>query len=273
LRVADGQPTAQDPEKTQADLKRYTPHRMMWPSYWGTLKDGQVTVLNPEAAYELVRRPLKTREFTADLADVERDMNLTRRKELLGEERARVKPEEWTAEEKAKIDAAKAELAEAQIDQRMSEALAAIEEAYPDTQAVYISGGAGFVRAGDNKISAADPQLLGDAAEPYAWPLAHNVRPAQQSLGSTGCLECHSDQSLVFQAEVKPVGLLPNQQTVASKAYELQGADMLRLSTWNQLFAGRSLFKVAGLIALAVTCLIAVSAVAVNVATFWRRSG
>ena len=32
-----------------------------------------------------------------------------------------------------------------------------------------------------------------DAAKPYAWPLAHDVRPAVQSLGSDGgCTDCHS---------------------------------------------------------------------------------
>jgi hypothetical protein len=102
--------------------------------------------------------------------------------------------------------------------------------------------------------------------------MAHNVRPAQQSLGATGCLECHSDGALIFNTEVEPVGLLPDQETTAVKAHQLQEADMLRLSTWNQLFAGRSIFKIAGLIALGLAGLITVAAVAVNIGTYWRRS-
>jgi hypothetical protein len=33
----------------------------------------------------------------------------------------------------------------------------------------------------------------------YAWPIAHDVRPALQSLGSNGCDDCHSDKGPLFQ--------------------------------------------------------------------------
>ncbi len=270
LRVAAGEALEDSPGESESH-KKYTPHRMMWPSYWGVIQNGKVQVLNPEVVYELVRRPLKTKEFTEDLADVGRQMNLTKKKELLGDDRARVKPEEWTEDEQAKIAAAEAELRDEQINERMSGALLALEEAFPDAQAVYVSGGAGFVRAGE-RIELADPELLDVAAEPYAWPLAHNVRPAQQSLGSTGCLECHSDGALIFQTEIEPVGLLPDQPTQAVKAHVLQEADMDRLWSWNQMFAGRSMFKIAGLVALGLTCLITVCAMAVNLGAFGRRS-
>jgi hypothetical protein len=291
---------ADDPEtegvvQQEDEHLKYTPHRLMWPSYWAAIQDGQVTALNPEEVYEIVRRPLRTREFTEDLADVSRELNLSKRKELMGEDRARAKPEDWTEEEQAIIAEAEAVLREKQVHENMHAALQAIEEAYPGTQAVYISGGEGFVRAAEEetsqdgeqqaedqvgaegedagpKIVKLEPELLGQAAAPYAWPMAHNVRPAQQSLGVTGCLECHSDGALIFQTEVQPVGLLPDQQTVAAKAHELQDADMVRLTTWNQLFAGRSLFKIAGLAALGLAGLITVCAMAINLGTYWRRS-
>ena len=31
-----------------------------------------------------------------------------------------------------------------------------------------------------------------DAAKPYSWAFAHNVRPAAQALGAKGCSDCHS---------------------------------------------------------------------------------
>lgn len=233
----------------------YTPHRLMWPAYWGTIKDGSVQVLNPDQVHELVRKDLKVRrDFTEELAEVK--LSLSERAKLIGEARARAKPSDWTEEEKQKLAELEATMRTAQVAERMSVGLAAIETAFPGTQAVYISGGQGFVRVGDNGFKELEATQLGDAAAPYAWPLAHNVRPAQQALGATGCAECHSDQSLFFNAEIRPVGLLPNQPTQIVKSHQLQAADMERLGLWNEMFAGRSTFKIVGLLALAVTGLI-----------------
>jgi hypothetical protein len=254
------------------EAKTYTPHRMMWPSFWATLADDKLSPLNPEVAYELVRKPLKvrpTKEFTEGLSEVK--LLLGERKELIGEDRAKLKPEDWTPEEIAKITEAEAKAREVQVNERMAAALANIEVAFPNSTAVFVSGGAGFARDGDSKIKMLEDEQLGEFAKPYAWPLAHNVRPARQALGATGCLECHSDGSTFFGATIQPVGLLPGQKTVAVKAHEMQGADMERLRTWNQLFAGRSVFKILGLIALGLTCVLTLSAVAWNLGSFVRR--
>jgi hypothetical protein len=252
--IAAGEP-ADSEHGTESRDSPYTPHRLMWPAYWGTIQDGNVQVLNPDQVYELVRRDLKVRrDFTEELAEVK--LSLSERAKLIGEDRARLKPDDWTDEEKKKLGEAEAIQRTAQIAERMSVGLAAIEAAIPGTQAVYISGGQGFVREGDKGLKELDAAELGKAAEPYAWPLAHNVRPAQQSLGATGCTECHSDQSLFFNADITPVGLLPNQPTQPVKSHVVQAADMERLGRWNQMFAGRSTFKIFGLLALAVAGLI-----------------
>lgn len=256
---------------SDAHEAKYVPHRMMWSSFWGTIKDGTVTVLNPETAYDLIRRPLKVRrEFTEELAEVK--LSLGDRKELLGEDRARTKEEDYTDEERAAVDKAIADERVRQVGERMAEALAALEEAYPGSQAVYVTGGTGFVRKGEAEIEEIDAEKLGATVEPYAWPTAHNVRPARQSLGATGCLECHSEGSAFFHTSIAPVGLLPDQETESVKVHTLQQADMVRLGNWNQLFAGRSMFKIAGLVALGLTGLITLSALALSVGGVWRRS-
>ena len=112
---------------------------------------------------------------------------------------------------------------------------------------------------------------LGDAAQPYAWPLGHNVRPARQALGATGCYECHGENSLFFNAKLEPVGALPGQQTVAVATSSMQGVDMIRMSTWSQLFAGRESFKMAGIAALGLTILVTLCAIAINIGALWRR--
>ncbi|MCR9293196.1 MAG: hypothetical protein NXI32_10785 [bacterium] len=248
----------------------YTPHRLMWPSMWGTLGEDGFQVLHPEQAYALLKKPLKVRrEFTEELADV--SLSLTERKELLGEDRARVKDEERTAEENAKLQAAEAEKRKAQVSERMVAALEALEEEFPGKQAVFVSGGVGFVRDAEEGYKPADDPRLNEVVAPYAWPIAHNVRPARQSLGATGCLECHSQQSSFFHSVVTPVGVLPDQPTVSKQTHEMQQADMLRLTTWNQMFAGRALFKVAALLAFGLTVLIFLAALSSSLSGAWRR--
>lgn len=260
-----------DAELDHSGTSKYAPHRMMWPSFWGLIRKDEVEVLPPEKVYELIRKPLKVRrEFTEELGNVR--LSLSTRKELLGDERARARAEDWTDEEKNKIEAAEAEARAIQVNERIANSLAALEEAYPDGQAVFVSGGAGFVRKGEAELQTVNADKLGASAQPYAWPIAHNVRPARQSLGATGCLECHSDQSVFFNTEVQPVGLLPDQQVVSFQAHELQNVDMERMGNWNQMFTGRAFFKVIGLIALALTGVVTLSTVVWNIGNFWRRT-
>jgi hypothetical protein len=64
---------------------------------------------------------------------------------------------------------------------------------------VYISGGRifRFSRAG---------MLLSiehKAAEPYLWPIAHDVRPKDQALGARGCNDCHAPGGPFFAGTVR----------------------------------------------------------------------
>ena len=65
-------------------------------------------------------------------------------------------------------------------------------------EAVYIAGGKLY------RLDAAG-QVKDEAnaqAEPYLWPIGHDVRPASQALGANGCQDCHSKTSPVFFGEV-----------------------------------------------------------------------
>ena len=39
-------------------------------------------------------------------------------------------------------------------------------------------------------------------AEPYLWPIGHDVRPASQALGAKGCQDCHSEKAAIFFGNV-----------------------------------------------------------------------
>ncbi len=72
-------------------------------------------------------------------------------------------------------------------------------EVYPEREFAYISGGFVFSLNQDQKLQARQHP----AASPVSWPLAHNVRPAQQALGKNGCGDCHSTGSTVFFGRVE----------------------------------------------------------------------
>ncbi|MEZ6075224.1 MAG: hypothetical protein R3C56_05980 [Pirellulaceae bacterium] len=99
--------------------------------------------LNPEVAYDLVRKPLKVRkEFTEELREV--SLSLGAAQELLGEARARVKDDERTPKEREKVQEAEEIVREAQIEERMQAALLAIEEEFRGKQAVHVTAGTGW---------------------------------------------------------------------------------------------------------------------------------
>jgi len=80
----------------------------------------------------------------------------------------------------------------------ITEALKSLQETI-EGEAVYICGGKLYRLDGDSG------QLLEkehSAARPYLWPIAHNVRPAAQSLGVRRCEDCHSTDSPFFFGKV-----------------------------------------------------------------------
>ncbi|EMI56307.1 hypothetical protein [Rhodopirellula sallentina] len=268
---------------------RVTVARGMWPAYWGEMLDGNVRPLSPEKVYAATRRSLRVRRgFIEEISKPKlssRDLV-----ELLGEERGKVDPSEYTAEERDQVDALQLKEGEALFDEKVAASLEAIQEELDVQQAVYVSTGTVYALAEpepaetndaeeepnpkkatttDNEADA--PNRLRtvsvgnpDAVSMVSWPMAHNVRPAGWSLGATGCLECHADESVLFASTVTPVGPAPAVGTAVTMA-SLQGIDEADRLLWNQMFGGRKWYKllVAGsLVVLGVMMLLGLAAAA-----------
>jgi len=249
----------------------YTPHHMMWPAFWGTLEpEGGVQPLHPELAAAWIRRPLRVRrEFTNELQEIR--LSLSQRREAIGAERAQLPEDQWTAEEKQQLQEMEQRLRSEQIEQRISESLLAIQAEMPDRSAVYVSGGVGYVLDEDGVLEIRDAADLGSGAGPYAWPLAHNVRPAAQSLGVKGCAECHADDAAYFQMQVTGVGTVPDQPVAQQSVNQWQGTDPVLLASWNQLFQGRALFKIGSIVALSLVGLLILAAAVSHILGIWRK--
>ncbi len=63
---------------------------------------------------------------------------------------------------------------------------------------VYVTGGYSFSRTDAGTLIREKERM----AEPYMWPLAHDVRPASQSLGINGCNDCHTTDADLYFGEV-----------------------------------------------------------------------
>jgi hypothetical protein len=81
-------------------------------------------------------------------------------------------------------------------------------------------------------------------ADPVTWPLAHQVRPVQQSLGIHGCKDCHNVISDFFFTELKGTGPLLTQNTAKKSAASLMGLDGYFQRLFGLSFAVRGLLKI-----------------------------
>ena len=105
---------------------------------------------------------------------------------------------------------------------------------------VYISSGRMFRLSPDKKLTAADHR----AAGPVLWPLAHEVRPAQQSLGRNGCSDCHSAGSAFFFSKLEGRGPLLTKKNAVRASVAFMGRSSLFQRFFGLTFLVRPLLKV-----------------------------
>jgi len=94
-----------------------------------------------------------------------------------------------------------------------------VNEAKDGNEYVYISSGKLFRLDQNDKLEAKND----DAAKPVAWPLAHQVRPARQSLGVNGCTDCHKAGSSFFFGKVTGTGPLETKNVLVRSASSFMG--------------------------------------------------
>jgi len=118
--------------------------------------------------------------------------------------------------------------------------------------AVYIAGGKVYSLNGKNELEIAPSDL----AKPYAWPIAHDVRPAEQALGVRSCEDCHATDAPFFFGKTQvdtPVNMDGDPEFI--EMVELQGIDRVYMRAFNASFVFRPFLKIivfaaCGLIAL-----------------------
>ena len=105
---------------------------------------------------------------------------------------------------------------------------------------VYISGGQLF-RLGDDGSLEAESH---EAAAPTAWPIAHQVRPARQSLGVRGCTDCHKFNSAFFFGRVTGSGPLKTGRVAVRAASSFMNLSKPYQKLFGLSFSARPVFKI-----------------------------
>lgn len=229
-----------------------TPHRVVWPAFWGRMKGDKITPIDPEVAYGVLRSTLRIRkDFRRELvAGVKLTGDETAA--LIGKERAAVGESKMTDEEKAKI--AEARQAKAAVEFRktlLPKALAELAKADKDATPVYISGGKAWKLTADGRQV---ETFYTPAADPYGWAIGHDVRPARQSMGVKGCVECHTPTSDIFYSTAAAVGPAPDDRPPKIGLIASAGLDGDLLKAWEQSFQGHKVFKVVASISFTILC-------------------
>lgn len=177
---------------------KITPHKLIWPAYWGMLsKDNKV-------------QPVELATVTNTVGGVLKGVTAPR-------------TGDW------------APLKEEQIAQALK-ALGGSAEQKP----VYVTGGLLYRLGDDGKLL---PPQKHPAAAAYMWPIAHNVRPAAQSLGVGKCTVCHSTNSAFFFGNVAADSPVASVKGVGMKQYEFQQAPHGRTWAFAASFVFRPWFK------------------------------
>jgi len=118
-----------------------------------------------------------------------------------------------------------------------------------ETKPVYVTGGTLFELDDTGAVTSRKDH---PAAAPYAWPLAHNVRPAAQSLGVGKCTVCHATKSPFFFGKVAVDSPIVAVSNLAKAQYEFQKTSLARTWFFAFSFIFRPWFKVVAIGATAV---------------------
>lgn len=108
---------------------------------------------------------------------------------------------------------------------------------------VYVSGGR-LYRLDRNKTSII---FNHSAARPYLWPIAHDVRPAAQSLGTHSCEDCHSTDAPFFFGTVAVDSPVVTHPAVPKEMVEFQEIDRFYARAFAFSFVFRPWLKVVAL--------------------------
>jgi len=114
-----------------------------------------------------------------------------------------------------------------------------VSKASGGARPVYITGGKVYSLNASGKLASAEHEV----AAPYLWPIAHDVRPAAQSLGVRRCEDCHSVDAPFFFGLVSVDSPVKVVSSAGREMVEFQGLNRSYEWWFVSLYAFRPLLK------------------------------
>lgn len=213
---ADGAlPHIMSPVFVQGEDGKIAPHKMFWPAFWARLDSGHV---EPMAYAEVNKVAAQyVEKDTLGIGDWP-PMTASQITEIL---RA-----------VAAGDSSSAPLPQNKEAERGR------------AQPVYISGGMLYRIDKSGKLSEEDHP----AAQPYSWAVAHDVRPAGQSLGVRGCGDCHDTDAPFYFGEVAIDSPLESAANSTVEMIDFAGLNWFYSKIFAVSFVFRLWFKIITLV-------------------------
>ena len=161
---------------------KLTPNRVIFPSYWGWMDGDKITPMLPEqltaaGVGDILGAKPDAKTFSAMPTALTQDQINKVLEKLSTAPRPALKPADVVTARGATTNPTTA------------------PSASPAGEPVFVYGESLNKRSGIMPL----PASIG---APYAWPLAHDVRPAQQALGARGCTECHTNGAPIFHTTI-----------------------------------------------------------------------
>ena len=139
-------------------------------------------------------------------------------------------------------------------------ALAELKAATPSAKFAFIGHGRLWTVDGSNLVASVHA-----AAEPVAWPVGHDVRPARMARGANPvkCADCHTGGSDFFQAKIMPTGPLADAVVEPISQADLMGVGAGYHALLGTTFAMRPMLKIFMWTVFGFVCLFVMAAAAV----------
>ena len=215
-------PTIQEPVFSRVNRKgeavgeeapgaKIAPHRMVVPSFWGRMGEHQkITPIPPDqviaaGADAILGEKPSEKEYQA-MAPLSEEQIAQVLEKLAAAPPPTIKPADVVSATAAPTTASTMPTTTATAP--ATTATAAAESSPPPAwstgEPVFVTGLKAYKRGSGGKLES----FVTAAAAPYSWPLAHDVRGAQQALGARGCTECHSSGAPIFDGKVDTASLM-----------------------------------------------------------------
>ncbi|MEA2735658.1 MAG: hypothetical protein QOE14_2109 [Humisphaera sp.] len=194
------------PIDEEAEGAKIAPHRMIFPSFWGRMTGEKITPIPPEQVIaagveSILGEKPSDKEFQAIVPLTEEQIAQVLEK-LAAAPPSTIKPADAVSARSPAAPATVPTTATTAPTTAATPPAPPVQSAPPPAWAtgepVFVTGMKVYKRGASGKIES----FFNLAAAPYAWPLGHDVRGAQQSLGARGCVECHASGAPIFNAKV-----------------------------------------------------------------------